>query len=436
VSASADERKTQENRVKPLIKKLTNKSDVYKDLPFEILSIEEQVKLIHFLLEKTPERQIVANVRKTDVDRDYSRFILTDDEKERFSNEFLNSIGAYNHWNSEADRISNRDLIRDFRINTTEVLDKLDGLNIMIHMSLVDEINMLKALGIRLECMANITNYIDYVSDGILQLINYRVIVAEQEKSKLIIQALINEFGKLMAEIDAKIKKERQQQRENDHLSAEIITSYFSYYRTHYSRYYEELKIFDILKTEVADNPLLFCPVQDQYRAEKILIPEDQINGLQDIITEGMKTCDFRSKMCITREFIEIMSNYGGRSCYPNCVQDLKVYYREIFISKLCYKRKQASTIVQDYIDACKQMGYQSFENDRQGHYMFVREKVTRGYFREKNILDCYFTKADFQKALYDALLSVYLLYDYRSIIDLIYTINQIAICKLSEVMG
>ena len=30
VSASADERKTQENRVKPLIKKLTNKADVYQ----------------------------------------------------------------------------------------------------------------------------------------------------------------------------------------------------------------------------------------------------------------------------------------------------------------------------------------------------------------------------------------------------------------------
>lgn len=75
------------------------------------------------------------------------------------------------------------------------------------------------------------------------------------------------------------------------------------------------------------------------------------------------------------------MAVYGGRQCYSSCLQDLKVYFREIFISKSSYRRRRASRIVKEYIDqvaSAKNEGKTIPEFNKQSQYMFVREKKQR----------------------------------------------------------
>ncbi|MEO2680420.1 hypothetical protein [Clostridium butyricum] len=427
---TADEKKAQENRVKPLIKKLIDKTDIYKDLPFDLLSIEEQCKILNHILEKSPERQIVANMKKTDVDRDYYNFILHDEKAEKFMQQISEGLSGFEPYNIAECMVDNRNLIRELEIPTEEVITELNRRNEILIRLFVDEINKFKILGLEFECISYIRDYIDYVSDGLLQLLNYRVITNSSIDSSKILMNLIEELDSLTVKIVIQLNMKREEQKKLGGLTAEKITRYFSLYRTHYSRYYQILDIYEVLKSEVDKQPALFSSVEHKYRVEKILVSEEEVSKLKEKITEGLHTYDYDSKLEITRKFIEFMNIYGGRHCFSNGPQDLKVYYREIFMSEIKYRNKQAATIVKEYLDKVESSSrIEPF--DKQSQYMFVREKISRGYMREKGLLDIYFLKADFERVLYNLLLKLYLFYDFGNILEFIYEVNYFAFNRI-----
>lgn len=431
-SGTADERKAQENRVKPLIKKLTGKQGVYKDLPFELLKLEEQGKLLHFLLNETAERQVVANMHKTDADRDFSHFVLIDKDAQQVSDVFLDEFGNYKPLSLNELKQENIDLIRYSKVEDTNLLQGMMDKNELVLDEYMHEIGSFFMMGIALENTSYITDYIDYAASGILQIVIYRILKLAKADSVRIMRSVTEHILSLSSSINFQLNKKRIAQGQMQTLTADTISEYFSCYRTHYSRFQEELNVFDILREEVKTDRSLFCPLQDQYRAEKTLVDENELNLLSDIITEGLPSYNYSQKLLVVRAFIAIMLTFGGRECYPSCPQDIKVYYREIFLSKAKYRNKQASTIVQEYLEKIdREKDIPPF--DKLSQYIFVREKISRGYFREKGLLELYFAKADFQKALYNLLVSLYLFYDFRDALEFIYEINRSVLRKLKE---
>lgn len=427
-----DERKAQENRVKPLVRKLTDKNSIYKDLPFNYLGMEEQITLLHYILEKSTERQIVANMGKTDVDRSYYDFILKDEDKGRFAKEFMKSIEGFEPYNLVECKWENRNLIRYSGLSSIEILEELNSLNKRIVYLLFDEIQKFKVLGIGFECMSYITDYIDYTADWVLQFLIHHVIWNTDIDRTRVMNDLLNELNKLSGKIDFQLERKRKEGFYN--FDAEKVSRYFSYYRTNDVYYQEVFGIYDTLKKEVDNNPALFSLVEDKYKVKKELISEEEVGNLQEIITEGLHSYDYNTKLGITRRFIDVMGKYGGRHCFSNCPQDLKTYYREIFMSRVKYKGKQASTIVQEYLSKIEDSGeIEPF--DKKGHEMFVREKISRGYFREKNILDIYFIKADIEKALYSLLVKLYLFYNFSDTLEFIYSVNHQILQSISADM-
>lgn len=211
-------------------------------------------------------------------------------------------------------------------------------------------------------------------------------------------------------------------------LNAEFVSNCFSMYVTHRSKFYEELNIKEVLKTEMLTFPSLFGKVPPEYKAEKITIDEKQLRSVQAIITEGQHIDKFKTKIETTRLFIDIMSVYAGRQCHSLCLQDLKVYFREIFVSKSTYRRRMAPCIVKEYIaqvEIAKKNGQPIPEFNKQSQYMFVREKISRGYFREKGLSREYIEKISFERRLYDLLLKQYLFYDIQDSLEFIYEINN-----------
>ena len=62
---------SEEKRVRGLIKKLHEEKSVFCDFPFDYLQEEQQLILLHYIMTLLPERQIMANMKKVDVDRCY-----------------------------------------------------------------------------------------------------------------------------------------------------------------------------------------------------------------------------------------------------------------------------------------------------------------------------------------------------------------------------
>lgn len=424
---------SEEKRVRGLVKKIHEKDSIFCDLPFDYLEESEQLILLHHIMTSLPERQIMANMKKIDVDRCYMNFVYESEKSKDITKVLLeNELRGYSPISLADELLNSRFIIRN-SFNVNDILEYLLVTNERIIRSYFQESEQFKLLGLKAYNFVYIKEYIDYVSNVILQLLIYKVINQENVETLKIMQVLSEKLDEIDVLIGNQLKKRRESwiERRINHksdLSAEFVSNCFSMYVTHRSKFYEEFNIKEVLRTEMLNLPSLFGEVQPEYKAEKIFINEKQLYAIQTTIMEGKHIDKFKTKIETTRRFIDIMAAYAGRQCDSLCLQDLKVYFREIFVSKSKYRRRMASCIVKEYIEQveyAKKEGKTIPEFNKKSQYMFIREKISRGYFREKGLSKEYIEKISFEKRLYDLLLKQYLFYDIQDSLEFIYDIND-----------
>lgn len=430
-----DEIKNEKKKIHNLLKKINKAESVFKELPFECLNLNEQAKLIHFILEESDERQIIGNMGKVDADKDFSNIEIEDKEAEIFTHYFLEEeMPNYESLDIKSVLISNRRVIRSEQ-DVQVVLDYLNQSNENIIISLMNEINGFYMMGLCIENLTYIKEYIDCVINDILQLVVYKVMSNSGVNTATILRDLSEEVRDLSENLNNELNKKRKVQRESDILTASQVMRYFSAYLKHRSRLQEEMEIYEELEKEKIQNSAIFNIVPYKYEAAKIFLAEEDLKNSAAIITEDKSIYRYNEKMSTVREFIEFMRDYGGRQCYPNCLQDLKVYFREIYMSKAKYRRQQAHSIVEDFLEKLKLAKENKEpipEFNKQSQYLFVREKISRGYFREKGLLSDYYDKVKFTNEFYCLLLKVYSFYDFKDAINYVYKVN----CNLLRKLG
>lgn len=424
---------SEEKRVRGIVNKIHEKGSVFCDFPFDYMMEDEQLVLLHHMMTSLPERQIMANMKKIDVDRYYMNFVYqSENSKEKTKSISENELEGYSPISLADEYLISRDIIRNPINDINGVLKYLLEINETVIRLYLQEKMQLKVMGLKTLNYEYIKEYIDYVANVLLQLLVYRVINKDSVKSLNVINVLsekIDEIDELIEKQLGRSKKGWLKAREDSQscLSAETVSKCFTAYVTHRSRFYEEFSIKEVLKEEMLNSPSLFREVPTEYKAKKIIVPADEIKTVKSIITEGQHIDGYKDKLETVKTFIDIMADYGGRQCHSLCLQDLKVYYREIFVSKSSYRRRRASRIVKEYIDqvALAKKERQSIpEFNKQSQYMFVREKINRGYFREKELSKEYIGKIVFEKKLYDLLLKLYLFYDIQDSLEFIYEVN------------
>lgn len=428
-------RKNEQKKVRNLLKKLNDPESVFKGLPLSCMNFNEQVKILHFILEETNERQIISNLSKVDADKDYSNIEIDDKDTMEFAKTFFEEeMPEFEPLDLKSMLISNRLLIRGEQ-DMKKVLDNLYYSNEIIVRSLFDEMNSFYVMGLHFENLNYVKEYIDYIINDILQLVVYKVINNPDINTSTFLQEMTEETRNLSDSIDIQLAIKREQQKKQDILNVSHVMKYFSAFLRHRSKLKEETEIFKELEKETEQNSTLFNLVKKEYLAAKVLLSEEDIKKATSIITEGINIYRYDEKLAKVRDFIDIMQVYGGRQCYSNCLQDLKVYFREIYMSKATYRRQQAHKIVEDYIINLKfaiEKNEVLPEFDKQSQYMFVREKISRGYFREKGLLPDYLAKINFTNELYDLLLRIYLFYDFQDSIEILYEVNYTLLNKFS----
>lgn len=150
-----------------------------------------------------------------------------------------------------------------------------------------------------------------------------------------------------------------------------------------------------------------------KYSKEDLVSEEDD---LKDILCEGknIKTYDFNKKLEETKEIIRIFNTYGFRNCNELSKKDLKVYFREIYLdnSKYSIKAKKSISIVREYLELFKLKKVNMKEILNLKEYIFLREKISRGYFREDGCTQEYKLKYKVHINFYKIYFNMYLLFD------------------------
>lgn len=419
--------------VRNLNKLLREEDGFFRYFPFQFLEIEQQLEFVHYLVEEMPDREWLANLKKIDVDRNYSHFKYNPKCREHIT-KLTNTEQIPSTLLEIPPLIArNRLIIRSTKCSNFELLNYLQGLNQTMIQKYQEERLIIFIKELEFPNIEYMEQSINYVSDELLQFLTYSVFSVENS-DKLIIQTAVTEkinqlsqkMDDLLSRKESKWKEEKESGEGN--LSIEIMSACFAEYLKKRSRFLEETAVQKVLIEEVCSNPEKFQNVPQEYQVKKEIIEEQDLKSVKKSITEGVSIDNYPEKLEISRRFLEIMAKYSARNCSPSHLLDIKVYFREIFISKSSYQKKQASTIVKEYIDRVdigEKEGKQPEIIDKMSQYIFLQEKLSRGYYREKNLTDAYVGKVQLQEKLYALLYKTYLLYDYNLSISLIYDIND-----------
>ena len=284
--------------------------------------------------------------------------------------------------------------------------------------TLIDDM-VLTLLNLKKSNIINDLEYIiDYVSDALLQSLNYWLFTFEDltYDKKMIIADNVDKYLENFEKKVNNILKNR-----NLNITLEDTMSIFISFLVTRNEFGEYMRIIDTLEEEQEKESSLFgLPIPEYRLQKKDVISQDKMKG---IITEGRKIDRFNEKLENTKETLRIFSKYGGRNVSDDCALDIKVFFREIYISNTKYKRK-ALTIVRKCLEVFNDnKSMDSFELSSE--YMFLREKINRGYFRETNDLRLYNRKNRIQYNLDKVLLKIILLYDYTESIDLLVLLTK-----------
>ncbi|MED1724740.1 hypothetical protein [Brevibacillus parabrevis] len=394
---------TEKKRLNNLKNKLLTKEVYSRGLPFQALPLVEGAKLANFLLNVANEREFISNMAKNEIRKDYSFLAMPSERYLWISAAEADSFEwdmkmfqaksfyrCYLGWDSKG-------LLELLEHHAAEILHSLNE-----HPTL-----------------ASLTHYLEYLSTIWLQWVNQRIIKRRPlEETKEELGQILQTLQSWSEQADADLDTWRKKQTEAGTLTAEEVSGVFAAYRKKMSEWWEYLEVLSTLKDEIKEDlykpegPELFGLVPEKWKTGKILVDETIIKDLQPLITEGKRVDDFHNKLEETQKMIEEFRLKGGRDCYPNCPQDIKVYFREIFMSKSTYKGQKALRIARDYLIQVDLNPTKPFKD--KAHYLFFREKISRGYFREQGKLDLYMHRIEFQEKLFEWAIKAYLFYDYK----------------------
>ena len=129
---------------------------------------------------------------------------------------------------------------------------------------------------------------------------------------------------------------------------------------------------------------------------------------LRDIILEGKREKEerFNENMLNIQHLIVLLNYITGRELGADYLQHVKVVYREILEDDMKYNNKTSRTIMRNIEK--KDIPY--FESEKET--LFIREKISRGFMREKGYVDEYLLKNQIQSLFYESVLKLFTSYD------------------------
>lgn len=423
-----EQEEIERKRVKKLIEQLEY-DFFWRDFPFLYLSEEEQLKFLFFILNEMSEREGMANIKKLSLERDYSFFIY-EEPSERTDE---------NHTMKKNQATLNRFFLEQIIHQNRRVL----GSGELEPMSILQDFRQRyqqesQFIPLQLVSFDDLQDKIFEMTDFLLQFMTYHLLKNNKQPPHYPLAYVMNCVEKLDAVLEEKLQMEKEHWKNNKDQEIEIFSCQemckcVAAYQAHTSRYQEETQIKQQLKEEIESHPELFAPVPEDCVTHKSDLIEMDLKYYEMIITEHKKIDQFTKKIKITQDFIKIMDEYGGRNCNPLCLLDLKVYFREIFMSKSGYNKRNSQTIVKQYLKEvelakAQRLALPFFQKESQ--YLFVREKISRGYYRECRSSQLYIDKCDFEKRVRSLLTKTYFFYDVpTSFMNLYSLFDQLLLC-------
>ncbi|OAA87811.1 hypothetical protein [Clostridium ljungdahlii] len=448
-------KKSIKKRLEKIYNNLEDKDNFLSRFPIQIYNEEIKLKLIEYIFNKIEccgQRQIIHNInrkilgkgKKTTIDIDYKKFYsyYKDSDNSNDENAYLSSYERFININRGVIRLNH---------NIIDKINEVIFYNSQVYKEIRTENNILKAMGIkktRQNALNEVKAYTKLIYDSWIQALIYIIITNKEilNKNDIIDELLTlqNNMVERLKEVEKEnINKYSKMQfnKEDEKLIFDYAIERFDIFvmwMEESSYCTEYVDILKNLEKEMKENQDMFRPIKKEFETTKHMRIADS-DKLKNIICEGQKVYQYKQKLEETKKAINIFKKYGGRNIDEKNVRDLKVFFREIYMNDNKYSKrsKKAIGIMRDYyaqLDS-KKIEVEVFEKNLD--YIFIREKINRGFFRENDLSYVYILKNEIQKNAINLFLELYKLYDETLILEWCNRLNSILfnnlICLLNE---
>ncbi|MEG0774356.1 hypothetical protein [Clostridium sp.] len=354
---------------------------------------------------KVPNRNILGNLKKEDMDLELEilidSFIKTEHKSPYFTPNLPSIKGIY--YASYENKSMIRHHLRHSIDNCEKSLQEAYEPIIEYANSADEELNLFKGNGLENLKQEMLVTYLieDTCSYLFLQGIIYLIIKnnvldsIQKKKSMLDIYELIKNINN---------NEEFKCDKENFGIFNSFAVYLFKLNRRNELKNY--IDIIEVLEQEMNEDQEKFKDVNKEYMCNQRWIKEIKTKKeLMNIILEGKeeKIERFNEKLQRCNKVIEFLRNNAGRELYEDYLQHIKVVYREVIESKIKYNNKSANTIVRNLLKTNEAPKFTSIKES-----LFIREKLSRGFFREDGLIEVYKLKNYIQKELYKITLKIY----------------------------
>lgn len=362
-------------------------------MPIEIMSdLEISQVAVAYLKRSEENRLLLDNIEHKGLKYDYSDLIATDLEKERDKESILEItpvLGTFVKLKIKEEIPPMKKALRNCcRGDFLLTRDCYADWSTTILANILDEKNQIFCMGIGFTYVDYIEQYISFVESMVIESLMAFIIRNDFVHDKItalsIIEKKLPALTKMMDERVEKSRSDLIQRRDHfrlDNVYADMISLYYVQFLSRRAKYDEMEVIYQTLLEEIASNPALFEAPTVPPKSD---LADYKSIELKRLITEGAPVPQFTQKLYETQQLIEIMRATGNEYYGSQNVLDLKPVFRELFMSNSSYRDNRAMSIARGIIRLSPNIRLDAAQA------MFLDAKISRGYFRQWNMMQEY----------------------------------------------
>ncbi|MCM1427099.1 MAG: hypothetical protein NC118_10885 [Eubacterium sp.] len=359
--------------------------------PLHLMSDQEIADLICTYINRSKEnRLLLNNLDHKGVKYNYSDLIVDNPRHKREMKIIVDAEPRLKDYETlkikELCQNINIDLVGaknvGYKITANGLLQYIDT----IYREIMQEKELFKCIGLRFLNTDYIEQFIMVCERITYGSLFYFIIENDNIHNKLI---TLQKFTEMLAKAEKKIHEEVEVARENykkdrdfhqEYYKAPLrnmdeISIYFVQFLERKSLYGEMDIIADILdKASESANMSL----KEHYSVTYYKTEEYDEDELKAYLCDGIKVPNYETKLREIIEFMNLAFERGNYWASPKNALDLKIAFHEIIRCKEKYQRQTAITIMRNMFNN---------KNITRQQMMFLDSKMTRGYFREKELM-------------------------------------------------
>ena len=392
---------------------------IFLESLIEILELETPVLQRYFISkeskQKSPNRKLLYTLSKKDADLYLDQFIsdlfIRNEANHRciLSNGDPSFICNYRYSRKESINYRNEATadIR-FRIRNFGDFDNLYHNYMKVYLAEIARHNDQKVntgLYNPVECIYMIDVYIDIFASLLLQTINYCIMMSDKIDYA--------EKEKVLENIYLEAKESKIDFKEGS--KQEILWSFaiYLFFLTRRNSFATELNVQELLEQQMNDPSYVMEVPEDCKYSYKSIDEVPTKKELRKIFLEGKEEKEerFNKRFAEMQNLIDILLLTAGRDLGSEHLQHAKVVYREVIEDDLQYEisseKIQTANTIARHINKPETPLYEELSST-----IFLREKISRGLFREVGLAALYIKKNKVQKCIYEDILSAFTGYD------------------------